>query len=126
MVESSGPAVPSLDVETSLELPRVVVQDSLLSAKVSGPQNVTAGTSFPFTLQVCVCGVVGGWCGLVVAFGRPAVCLQCGRSAVFMAVRDTVGPLPQTYVQSAIMPVVVVMLPSVLDPVSPAPSRSTT
>jgi len=48
----SGPA-PGLDVETSLELPLVVVQESLMSVKAAGPQNVTAGTSFPFTLQVC-------------------------------------------------------------------------
>lgn len=47
-----GGATPAADVETSLELPAVVVQDSLLSAKASGPQNVTAGTAFPFTLQV--------------------------------------------------------------------------
>jgi hypothetical protein len=47
----AGP-IPAMDVETSLLLPLVVVQDSLLSVKASGPQNVTAGTSFPFTLQV--------------------------------------------------------------------------
>lgn len=47
----SGPT-PAQDVETSLELPVVVVQESLLSVKASGPQNVTAGTSFPFSLQV--------------------------------------------------------------------------
>lgn len=47
-----GGATPAADVETSLELPAVVVQDSLLSAKAAGPQNVTAGAAFPFTLQV--------------------------------------------------------------------------
>jgi hypothetical protein len=57
--------IPAMDVETSLLLPPVVVQDSLLSVKASGPQNVTAGTSFPFTLQVrCCCQqltVTLGW-----------------------------------------------------------------
>lgn len=49
----AGPS-PAVDVESSLELPAVIVQDSLLSVKAAGPQNVTAGTSFPFTLQVCL------------------------------------------------------------------------
>lgn len=53
-VMAAGPA-PGLDVETSLELPLVVVQESLLSVKAAGPQNVTAGTSFPYTLQVSTC-----------------------------------------------------------------------
>lgn len=47
----AGPR-PTQDVETCLDLPQVVVQDSLLSVKASGPQNVTAGTSFAFMLQV--------------------------------------------------------------------------
>jgi hypothetical protein len=46
---------PSQDVEAMLELPAVVVQESLLSVKAHGPQHVTAGTSFPFTLQVRKC-----------------------------------------------------------------------
>lgn len=50
----AGPT-PAMEVETSLQLPPVVVQDSLLTVKASGPQNVTAGTSFPFTLQVSCC-----------------------------------------------------------------------
>jgi hypothetical protein len=54
-----GGATPAADVETSLDLPAAVVQDSLLSVKASGPQNVTAGTAFPFTLQVgCGWGTV--------------------------------------------------------------------
>jgi hypothetical protein len=47
----AGP-VPGRDVEAWLQLPQVVVRDSLMSVKAAGPQNVTAGTSFPFTLQV--------------------------------------------------------------------------
>jgi hypothetical protein len=41
-----------VDVESSLDLPVAMVQDSLLGVKAAGPQNVTSGTSFPFTLQV--------------------------------------------------------------------------
>jgi hypothetical protein len=47
----SAPA-PAQEVEAMLQLPAVVVQESLLSVKAHGPQHVTAGTSFPFTLQV--------------------------------------------------------------------------
>lgn len=45
-------AAPPDEVTTSLELPRVLVQDSLLSAKVVSPHRATAGIAFPFTVQV--------------------------------------------------------------------------
>jgi hypothetical protein len=48
-------AAPSADVETCLDLPQVLVQDSLLSIRASAPQHVTAGLPFAFTMQVSVC-----------------------------------------------------------------------
>jgi hypothetical protein len=45
-------AAPPDEVTTSLELPRVVVQDSLVSVKVVSPHRATAGIAFPFTVQV--------------------------------------------------------------------------
>ncbi|WIA11906.1 hypothetical protein OEZ85_011990 [Tetradesmus obliquus] len=45
-------AAPPDEVTTSLELPRVLVQDSLLSAKVVSPHRATAGIAFPFTVQL--------------------------------------------------------------------------
>jgi hypothetical protein len=56
----TGPS-PAVDVESSLGLPVAVVQDSLLSVKAAGAQNVTAGTSFPFTLQVRLVAVSCSW-----------------------------------------------------------------
>lgn len=47
-------AAPSEEAVTSLDLPHVVVQDSLLTVKVVAPHNATAGMAFPFTVQVGV------------------------------------------------------------------------
>lgn len=46
-------AAPPNEVVTSLDLPQVVVQDSLLTIKVVAPHSATAGIAFPSTLQVC-------------------------------------------------------------------------
>jgi hypothetical protein len=58
---SQGDAVedqaPPGDVLTALELPRVTVVDSLITARVTSPAQVTAGIAFPYTLHV---GVPGG------------------------------------------------------------------
>jgi hypothetical protein len=56
-------------VTTILELPKVCVGDSLLTARTIGPAQVTAGIAFTYSLQVgathflCVCGRWGdgGW-----------------------------------------------------------------
>lgn len=45
-------AAPPDEVTTSLDLPHVVVQDSLLSVRVMAPDRATAGIAFSFTLQV--------------------------------------------------------------------------
>jgi hypothetical protein len=39
-------------VQTHLDLPQAVVQDALLSLRISAPQHVTAGLPFAFTMQV--------------------------------------------------------------------------
>jgi hypothetical protein len=51
-VELAVGAAPPDEVTTSLELPRVLVQDSLVSLKVVSPHRATAGIAFPFTVQV--------------------------------------------------------------------------
>jgi hypothetical protein len=45
-------AAPPDEVTTGLELPRVLVQDSLVSVKVVSPHRATAGIAFPFAVQV--------------------------------------------------------------------------
>lgn len=45
-------ALPAADVDTHLDLPAVLVQDSLVTVRAAAPQHVTAGLPFAFTMQV--------------------------------------------------------------------------
>lgn len=53
------------EVITNLDLPQVIVQDSLFSVKVVAPHSATAGIAFPFTLQVGVHSLLCNGCHCV-------------------------------------------------------------